>query len=358
MLQLKPFPTVEQAYAFVRRGDVRQTVMISGADTTPGAVMASKGIKGSHYHTQLKPGALSLSSGISNSSSKTKTPSGGMKCTHCGNSIHTRDTCFKLHGYLDWWNDFQARKKRETSANDDHTRKAVMVTCDPSLPLIPQVESPHDPGTSGKTLHISTHNDDDDWILDFGATDYMTFDSNDFSNATQPRRSYVTNANGVTYSVIGAGTVTLSLSFSLSNTLLVSSLSNRLMSVSQVTTDLNCVVVMYSTFCLLQDILTKKITGHGTKRGELSYVDDFSSRRANHMYHTLNNKERRVWLWHHRLGHPSFGYLKHLLPSLFSKVTHLNFKCDTCILAKSHRASYPLSMNKSMIPFYLIHSDV
>ncbi|KAL6349124.1 hypothetical protein AAG906_033780 [Vitis piasezkii] len=258
VLQLKPFPTVEQAYAFVRRGDVRQTVMISSADTTPGA-------------TPPKPGALSLSSGKSNSSSKTKTPSDGMKCTHCGNSIHTRDTCFKLHGYLDWWNDFQARKKRETSVNDDHTRKAVVVTCDPSLSLIPQVESPHDPGTSGKTLHISTHNDDDDWILDFGATDYMTFDSNDFSNATQSRLSCVINANGVTYSVIGAGTVTLSLSFSLSNTLLVSSLSNRLTS----------------------DILTKKIIGHGTKRGGLYYVDDFSSRRANHMHYTLNNKERQ-----------------------------------------------------------------
>ncbi|RVX04154.1 putative mitochondrial protein [Vitis vinifera] len=133
VLQLKPFPTVEQAYAFVRRGDVRQTVMISGADTTPGAVMASKGIKGSHYHTQLKPGALSLSSGKSNSSSKTKTPSGGMKCTHCGNSIHTRDTCFKLHG------------------------KAVMVTCDPSLPLIPQVESPHDPGYSHQEDNWACH---------------------------------------------------------------------------------------------------------------------------------------------------------------------------------------------------------
>ena len=59
-----------------------------------------------------------------------------------------------------------------------------MVTCDPLLSLIPQVESPHDPGTSGKALHISTHNDDDDWILDSGATDYMTFDSNDFSSAT------------------------------------------------------------------------------------------------------------------------------------------------------------------------------
>ena len=91
--------------------------------------------------------------------------------------------------------------------------------------------------------------------------------------------------------------------------------------------------------------------------GELYYVNDFSSGRANHMHHIVSNKERQIWLWHHRLGHPSFGYLKHLLLDLFSNTTHLNFKCDTCILAKSHRASYPLSMNKSMIPFYLIHYD-
>ena len=251
MLQLKPFTTVEQAYVFVRREDVRQTMMISGVDTTPKAVMISKGIKESHYQTPPKPGALSLSRGKSNQPSKTKPPSDGMKCTHCGNSKHTCDTCFKLHGYPDWWNDFQARKKRETYSNDDHTERAIVVTCDPSLSLIPQVESPHDPGTSGKALHISTHNNDDDWILDSSATDHMTFDSNDFSNATQPRRSYVTNANGVTYSITGAGTVTLSPSFSLSKTLLVPSLSNRLMYVSQVTVDLNCVIVMYSTFCFL-----------------------------------------------------------------------------------------------------------
>lgn len=35
-----------------------------------------------------------------------------------------------------------------------------------------------------------------------------------------------------------------------------------------------------------------------------------------------------------------------------------DFQCDTCILAKSHRASYPLSINKSNIPFALVHSDV
>ena len=51
---------------------------------------------------------------------------------------------------------------------------------------------------------ISTHKDDEDWILDSRATDHMTFDSKDFSNTTQPRQSCVANANGVTYPVRGA----------------------------------------------------------------------------------------------------------------------------------------------------------
>jgi hypothetical protein len=40
------------------------------------------------------------------------------------------------------------------------------------------------------------------------------------------------------------------------------------MSVSQVTTALNCVVLIYSTFCLLQDILTKEIIRRDLKWGD------------------------------------------------------------------------------------------
>ena len=103
----------------------------------------------------------------------------------------------------------------------------------------------------------------------------MTFNSDDFIEVTQPRRTDIANANGVTYPVTGAGTVVVSPSFSLSNTLLVPSLSNKLMSVGQVTKELNCVTLMYPTFCLLQDILTKKIIGRGTKKGGLYYMEDF-----------------------------------------------------------------------------------
>ncbi|GFS34379.1 hypothetical protein Acr_00g0033690 [Actinidia rufa] len=43
MLQIRPFPTVEQAYAHIRREDIRQVVMMTKGDTTPGASHALEG---------------------------------------------------------------------------------------------------------------------------------------------------------------------------------------------------------------------------------------------------------------------------------------------------------------------------
>ncbi|GMY05930.1 Retrovirus-related Pol polyprotein from transposon TNT 1-94 [Fagus crenata] len=148
----------------------------------------------------------------------------------------------------------------------------------------------------------------------------MTFDPNDFSNTTQPRRTCIANANGAIYPVTGVGTMPLSPSLSLAHMLLVPSLSNKLMSVSQVTEELNCVILIYSTFCLLQDVLSKEIIRRGTKKGGLYYLDDFSPGKANHTHHQTSSQELQIWLWHRRLGHPSFGYLRHLLLSLFSRL--------------------------------------
>jgi len=72
----------------------------------------------------------------------------------------------------------------------------------------------------------------------------------------------------------------------------------------------------------------------------------------------LSSKEREIWLWRRCLGHPSFGYLRHLFPNLFLQSKDVDFNCKTCILAKSHINSYSASLNKSSIMFALIHSDV
>lgn len=102
---------------------------------------------------------------------------------------------------------------------------------------------------------------------------------------TPPQHTSVANANEGVSLVIKAKSVYLSLSFQLLNTLLVPSLSHKLLSVSQVTTELNCIILIYPTFCLLQDILTKEIIGYHTKKGHAHQIQ-------------RDKRERQIWLWH------------------------------------------------------------
>ena len=50
--------------------------------------------------------------------------------------------------------------------------------------------------------------------------------------------------------------------------------------------------------------------------------------------------------------------MKKLFPSLFANFDVSSFKCDVCELAKSHHASFPLTLTKSPVPFMIINSDV
>ncbi|XP_057981137.1 uncharacterized protein LOC131166557 [Malania oleifera] len=113
---MRPFPTIEQAYAHVLREAVRQAVMITGGSTkTQGAVLASKSFKTRHS-TSNSTQFLSLGNGKTGTSSKKKvSPSNGTKCSHCGNLKYSQENCFKLHGYSDCWNELQAKKGREVT---------------------------------------------------------------------------------------------------------------------------------------------------------------------------------------------------------------------------------------------------
>ena len=66
----------------------------------------------------------------------------------------------------------------------------------------------------------------------------------------------------------------------------------------------------------------------------------------------------KIMLWHHRLGHPSFFYLKHLFPGLFRKVDCNLLHCESCALSKSHWMSYEIQDYFPSSPFYMIHSHV
>lgn len=88
----------------------------------------------------------------------------------------------------------------------------------------------------------------------------MTFDASILHDQCLPKRSFISKINGESYTVTGAGRVDLTSSLSLEHTLLIPSLSlslsNNLLSVLQVTSQLNCLVLIYPNFCLLQNIRT------------------------------------------------------------------------------------------------------
>ena len=92
--------------------------------------MATKEVKPGQPQTLVKLG----------SSTKNKSQIDGGKCTHYGNTKHTRDTCFKLHGYLDWWHELQSRKKKDNTTIEEGMGWATMVITKPQLSLIPMVD--------------------------------------------------------------------------------------------------------------------------------------------------------------------------------------------------------------------------
>ncbi|WJZ97408.1 hypothetical protein VitviT2T_016013 [Vitis vinifera] len=174
----------------------------------------------------------------------------------------------------------------------------------------------------------------------------------------------VSTTNGNTTPVIGEGSLTLTDTLNLDSVLVVPSLAYNLLSVSQITAVLSCIVIFWPEFCVIKDIQTRQTIGCGIKRGKLYYLD-LQSNDSNKLQQALmadgsegEKKKSEIWLWHRRLGHASFGYLKKLFPSLFAKSDISGFRCDICELAKSHHVSFPLILNKSPFPFMVIHSDV
>jgi hypothetical protein len=88
------------------------------------------------------------------------------------------------------------------------------------------------------------------WIIDSGAMDHMIHSKIDIRSVINPIKTGIINANGDTYPVKRMGHAPISKKLILNNTLLVPSLSEKLISVGRIIEDLNCAVLMYPDFCI------------------------------------------------------------------------------------------------------------
>lgn len=87
--------------------------MMTRVDTTHGAIMLSKG----GQKSQQQPSLQILSSGKPNTTTKMKPHVEGEGYTHWGNVKHALETCFNIHGYLEWWHELKTKKKYEAKVS-------------------------------------------------------------------------------------------------------------------------------------------------------------------------------------------------------------------------------------------------
>ncbi|GJV87563.1 putative ribonuclease H-like domain-containing protein [Tanacetum coccineum] len=216
-------------------------------------------------------------------------------CGNCGMSRHTTDQCFELIGYPDWWNDGHKKgnknrgleRGKASTANTGTDRKNSTGLGGMATTTV----SEEDGSFSMSTTQNYNINQKQSGIFDCGATDTMTYDLSDFATSTKPTKSYIHMANGEKMNVRNGGTIEISPTLKLSNCHYVRALSHKLLSISHVTKELNCSVIMQPTFCILQDIRTGAIIRRGTERQGLYYVDELTASGTVMLAHVTSERE-------------------------------------------------------------------
>ena len=206
-------------------------------------------------------------------------------------------------------------------------------------------------------------NNTQSWIIDSGASDHMTWDIIVFNNYTPCyNNSTIRIADGIVSKVVGTGSVTLTKDITLKSVLFVPKLECNLISISKITRDLNCVTKFLSNLCVFQVLDSEKTIGSAELCAGLYLLKadapENKVQKGSFVAYILDkNNCSAEMLWHYRLGHPNFMYLRKLFPTLINKNKKFP-NCEVCQLSKHTRNSFPAHKYKPTQPFSMVHSDV
>ncbi|KAL0309232.1 UNVERIFIED_CONTAM: hypothetical protein Sradi_5865500 [Sesamum radiatum] len=112
------------------------------------------------------------------------------------------------------------------------------------------------------------------WVIDSGATSHLIGNRSFFSTfSTSPKFPPVCLADGSYSPISGSGTVQPTAYLTLTNVLFAPKFPDNLLSVSQLTKTHNCSVTFYPSYCVIQDLQTRRTIGSGHERGGLYFLD-------------------------------------------------------------------------------------
>jgi len=221
--------------------------------------------------------------------------------------------------------------------------------------------SPSEKHKSGKINISSSFNSFSlgSWIIDSGASDHIYASLKNFYTFNEVKPISIRLPNGQFSIAKHVGTVRFSPDFSIIDVLYVPNFSLNLISVSKLSSVLNCVVSFNDLICLIQDQKSQRTIGSAEKFEWLYHLvlDDKHASCS-----IIQTVETQILpedaLWHFRLGHLSISRMISMNSEFPFIVVDPKAVCDVCHYARHKKLPYNISLNKATSPYELLHFDI
>ncbi|KAF7815489.1 L-ascorbate oxidase [Senna tora] len=267
ILAMKPKPTVSEAFSMVAQMETEREVKMSLGGSAEASALMAKAIKNDG---EVRGG-------------KNKDNKKDRQCNHCGNSGHTRETCFKLNGFPDWW-----KEKKPVAGKKQHANMVISNETDNPLEmkestdlssmisqLVKQEIAKLSKGTdevasfahtldfAGNASNLETLMMLGTWIIDTSASSHMSHDRtllNDIKILKSPITVHLPEGKTIVAKEVGRAIINNDLT--LENVLLIPAFKYNLLSVRKIIKG-SINVIFNSLNCLVQDHTTKRTLAVG-----------------------------------------------------------------------------------------------
>ena len=289
VLGMDPLPTVNKAYSMVVKFESQREILGAMNDNSESLALLNK----AQAQNLSRPRRPEVKKG---------------HCTFCNMDGHTREGCFKLIGYPDWFKGknkagtqsfkgsrstrimaaFEGNKSEEDNpleyldtSGKIHELTSMLSSLKQEVSQLVKGKGTLAPSTShgseahfmdfaGKSTVYNTCNahmqNVSNWILDTGATNHMCSDSNLFTTL-HPLHKHICVCfpDGKTTQVTQSGKLNLFGKLILDDVLYIPHFQYNLISVGQLMNSHGYCMVMWKDYCLIQDPLNKKVVAISKK---------------------------------------------------------------------------------------------